>query len=351
MPILDKSNLNDVKRYEEFVRESPFRSITQDPNWANVKDDWGNEQVYVEKDGEIVAAMSLLIKKAPGGYSLLYAPRGPICDLNNYELVEELIKEVDPLISKYKAFALKMDPEQLFTEELDQLYRTAGFVVRNEGAGKEDLIQPRYNMIVKLVDEDADSLMLKFRSRTRSKIRSSARKGVETSYSRSDDYLKIFFGIYEEMSVRNQISIRSYEYFLKMRDAFDDLRIYLAKHEDDYLAGAVVINYNGKLYYLYAASSNEKRNLNASYLMNYEMMKWGLDIGAVQYDLGGVFILDSEEDGLYNFKNSFCQKDGVTTFIGEIDKVYKPFIYNIFTKAVPKIQKLKKRMKQTSKSN
>ncbi|GKV65057.1 MULTISPECIES: peptidoglycan bridge formation glycyltransferase FemA/FemB family protein [unclassified Sporosarcina] len=346
MPILDKTNAEDVKRYETFVRNSPTRSITQDPNWADVKDDWGNAQVYVERDGEIAAAMSLLIKSVPGGYSLLYAPRGPICDLHDKALIEELLKEADVLAKKYKAFALKMDPEQLFTEELDQLYRNAGYIVRNEGAGKEDLIQPRYNMIVKLTGEDPDSLMLKFRGRTRSKIRSSARKGVEVSYSRSDEYLKRFFEIYEEMSVRNQIAIRSYDYFVKMREAFDDLRIYIAKHEEDYLAGAITINYNGKLYYLYAGSSNTKRNLNPSYLMNYEMMLWGLEIGAEQYDLGGVFVLDSEQDGLYNFKNSFCQKDGVTEFIGEIDKVYKPFIYNMFVKVVPKIQKMKKKFQK-----
>ncbi|WP_153722127.1 lipid II:glycine glycyltransferase FemX [Sporosarcina cascadiensis] len=346
MPILDKTNAEDVKRYETFVRNSPTRSITQDPNWADVKDDWGNEQVYVERDGEIAAAMSLLIKSVPGGYSLLYAPRGPICDLHDKALIEELLKEADVLAKKYKAFALKMDPEQLYTEELDKLYRNAGYIVRNEGAGKEDLIQPRYNMIVKLTGEDPDSLMLKFRGRTRSKIRSSARKGVEVSYSRSDEYLKRFFEIYEEMSVRNQIAIRSYDYFVKMREAFDDLRIYIAKHEEDYLAGAITINYNGKLYYLYAGSSNTKRNLNPSYLMNYEMMLWGLEIGAEQYDLGGVFVLDSEQDGLYNFKNSFCQKDGVTEFIGEIDKVYKPFIYNMFVKVVPKIQKMKKKFQK-----
>src|SRR5699024_7825813 len=205
------------------MRNSPFRSITQDPNWANVKDDWGNEQVYVERDGEIVAAMSLLIRKVPGGFSLLYAPRGPICDLHDQKLVEELIQEAEVLVKKHKAFALKMDPEQLYTDELNKLYRDAGYIVRNEGADKEDLIQPRYNMIVKLTDEDEDSLMLKFRSRTRSKIRSSARKGVEISYSRSDEYLKKFFEIHEEMSVRNQISIRSYDYFVKMREAFDDL--------------------------------------------------------------------------------------------------------------------------------
>ena len=343
MPVLDRTNAAEVERYEKFVRETPYRSLTQDLYWSEVKDDWGNEQVYVERDGEIVAAMSILIKSVPGGYSLLYAPRGPLCDFNDIELVEELLQEAEVVAKKHKAFALKMDPEQLYTEELDALYRDRGYEVTNVGATKEQLIQPRFNMIVHLKDEDPDSLMLKFRGRTRSKIRRAAREGVEVSYGTDEQYLKIFYSIYEEMGKRNQISIRSYEYFIKILKAFpNDARIYVAKHEEDYLAAAVTINYEGKLYYLYAGSSNEKRNMNASHLLNYEMMLWGIEAGADQYDLGGVFILDSEKDGLFNFKNGFCQQDGVTHYIGEVDKVYRPMVYKMFVKLVPKLQEIRK---------
>ena len=84
MALLDKSNKQDVKRYDDFVRNSKFRSVTQDRLWSEVKDDWGNEHVYLEKDGEIVAALSILIKRLPGGFSVLYAPRGPVCDVSRY---------------------------------------------------------------------------------------------------------------------------------------------------------------------------------------------------------------------------------------------------------------------------
>lgn len=346
MPVLDKQNERDVRRYEEFIRNSPYRSLTQDPNWAAVKDDWGNEQVYVERDGEIVAAMSLLIRKVPGGFSLLYAPRGPICDFEDVQLVSELMKEAEAVAKKHKAFALKMDPEVLYSEELDKKYKDAGYVVRNISADKDELIQPRLNMIVKLEGEDEESIMMRYKKKTRNIIRGAIKKGVEVSYSRSDEYLKIFYEIYKTMAERNQITIRSYDYFVKMREAYEGLRIYLVQHEEDYLAGAVTINYYGKLYYLYAGSTNEKRNLNPNHLMNYEMMKWGIEEGAQQYDLGGVFILDSQQDGLYSFKSSFCQEDGVTEYIGEIDKVYRPFLYNLFVKVVPKVQQLKKKLKK-----
>ena len=102
MALLDKSNKLDVKRYDDFVRNSTFRSVTQDRLWSEVKDDWGNEHVYLEKNGEIVAALSILIKRLPGGFTVLYAPRGPVCDISDINLVQELIKEVDIVAKKNK---------------------------------------------------------------------------------------------------------------------------------------------------------------------------------------------------------------------------------------------------------
>ena len=348
MPILDKNNLAEVERYNAFVRSSPYRSLTQDLNWSYVKDDWGNEQVYVEENGEITAAMSLLIKKVPGGYSLLYAPRGPVCDIHDEYKVSALIREAEPLAKKHKAFALKLDPEVEYDETLDQLYRDAGYSVHNTDAGKDDLIQPRMTMIVSLDGKDEDALMASFRKKTRNLIRGAAKKGVESSWDTTDDYLTTFYEIYKTMAERNHITTRSYEYFVKLRDSFDGLRVYIMTHEGDKLAAAVTINYAGKMYYLYAGSTNEKRNLNPNHLMNFEMMKWGLEENAISYDLGGIFSTNSEEDGLYAFKKSFFNDDAesVTTYIGEIDHVYKPFMYNMFVKFVPKLQQLKKKIKR-----
>ncbi|MFZ3577043.1 GNAT family N-acetyltransferase [Virgibacillus sp. DJP39] len=50
------------------------------------------------------------------------------------------------------------------------------------------------------------------------------------------------------------------------------------------------------MYYLYAVSTNVKRNFNPNHLMNYEMIKWGIETGATQYDFGGFF---EKSDGLY----------------------------------------------------
>lgn len=346
MALLNKLNKEDVKRYDEFVRNSEFRSVTQDRLWSKVKDDWGNEHVYLEKNGEIVAAISILIKRLPGGFSVLYAPRGPVCDVSDIKLVQALLKEVDVVAKKNKAIMLKFDPEVSYSDELYNLYEANGFSLISKDDDQDKLIQPRLNMILHLEDHDEESIMMKFSKRCRSSIRGSARKGVEVRYSRSDEDIEILHDAYMTMAARNKISTRSIEYFKLLRDTYgEDLRIYIASHEDDILAAGLTINYYGKLYFLYAGSTNIKRNLNPNHLMNYEMIKWGIEAGAQQYDFGGVFEL-SNNDGLYLFKKSFCDKDEPAQYIGEINKVYKPFMYRVLESFIPKVQNLRKKLRR-----
>ena len=111
MPILNHNDLKKVEEYQNFVRTSPFANATQDLGWEKVKEGWIGEQVYLEEDGKIIAAMSLIIRRAFAGFSLMYAPRAPICDFSDTQLVKRLLDEAKPLAKKYRAFVLRFDPE------------------------------------------------------------------------------------------------------------------------------------------------------------------------------------------------------------------------------------------------
>ena len=93
MPILDTTDAQAVSRYQAFVRHSAFATATQDLNWSQVKKGWDAAQFFIEKDGKITAALSLVIKRM-AGFSMLYAPRGPVCDPLDGESIEALIREL-----------------------------------------------------------------------------------------------------------------------------------------------------------------------------------------------------------------------------------------------------------------
>ena len=346
MPILDKNDESMVKKYNEFVRNREHTSALQDLNWAYVKkEEWTHEAVYLEKNGNITAAMSMLIRTFAKGFSMIYVPRGPVCDAYDISTIKELVNEAKIVSKKYNAFVLKFDPEVLYDEKLEALYRQAGFKVRNKD--KHELIQPIQNMILRIKGKTEEEIVKGYSEKTRYNIRVAEKKGVIVRYSRDEEDLKKFYELSEITAKRDGISLRDYSYYKRMLEAFDEqhLRIYIAEHEGEALSGAIALNYGGKLFYIYGASSNEKRNLMPNYLMQQTMIRWAIETNCSEYDFGGVFVID-KSNGLYRFKEGFCRQEGVTEFIGEVDYVYNKLVYFAFVKLVPIYKKLRKLFKR-----
>lgn len=344
MPVVNKEDKNQMQKYEEFVSSYKGASLMQSIYWAKSKFDWIPEYVYIEEDGKIVAATSVLLKKVPYLKSYIaYTPRGPICDLTDIQLVNRIVKEVESLKGKYNIFLFKFDPNIKYDEKIEKLYKNAGYEVLNKNIDKDDLIQPLHDMIIYLNGENEDELLKSFSEKTRYNVRLAKKKGVEVYYSRKKEDLKIFYELYKVTAIRDKIGCRAYKYFETMLDSYDEknIRIYIAKHEENYLSAAIAFNYGGELFYLYGASSNEKRNLMPNYLMQWEMIRWALETNCNKYNFGGVLNLDPN-NGLYKFKIGFCKKDGITEYIGEIDKIYDKKMYFIYSNILPLLKKIKR---------
>lgn len=347
MPILDKNNKEQFDKYINYIKNYDGSSFMQDFAWSKVKCNWIPEGVYLEKDGNIIAAMTILLEKVPKINSyMMYAPRGPVCDIYDVEIVTKLIKEADVLAKKYNAFVCKFDPQIPFDEKLDKMYKEAKFKTSGKNPDKDLVIQPIHNMILDIYNKTEEELMKGFSEKTRYNIRLSARKGVEVRFSRSKEDLKKFYEIYKVTTVRDKIGCREYEYFERMLDAYEDnnLRIYIAEHEGETLAGAISTNYGGELYYVYGASSNEKRNLMPNYAMQMEMIRWGIETNCKTYNFGGLLTLGMD-NGLYKFKIGFCKEEGLKKFIGEINKVYNYPLYIAYTKGLPAFRKISRKLK------
>lgn len=341
MAILNKEDSEKVKQYNDFVRNREHTSAMQDLNWGIVKSEWLQEAIYIEKNENIIAAMMVLIRKVAKGFVMLYAPRGPVCDIYDTNIVDELMNNVDSLAKKYKAFIFKMDPEAKFDEKLQDVYRAKKYFVNGRNVSKKLLIQPRYNMILNIGERNVDEIFAGYSEKTRYNIRVATKKGVTVRYSRNEEDLRAFYELSCITADRDNIGMRPYEYFKRMLEAYDEnhLRIYLAEAEGKVLSAALALNYGTKLFYIYGASSNELRNYMPNYLMQHEMIKWGKETDCKEYDFGGVYELN-KNNGLYKFKEGFCRQEGVTEFIGEIGRIYNKPKYFIFTKLLPIVRKI-----------
>ncbi len=348
MPILDKNNKEDVKKYKEYLNSSPYTRLTQAIEWGKVKANWNQEIVYLEENGKIIASMMILIQDIPiNNATFMYAPRGPVCDITDIELVKRLIDEVKPLAKKYNSYLLKFDPPVKYSDELNNLYLKNGFKTSGKNPNHDEVIQPSFDAILNIKDMTEEELIKGFSEKTRYNIRLSARKGVKVYYSRKEEDLKIFYDLYKITCDRDKIGCRDYDYFKRMLDAYDEehLRIYVAEHENDKLSAAIAINYGPEMFYLYGASSNEKRNLMPNYSMQWEMIKWAIEKKCEIYNFGGIIHLD-KDNGLYKFKVGFCREEGIFKYLGEIDCIYNKRVYFLYKKFLPITKKIKRGLRE-----
>ena len=341
MPILDKEDLEKKEQLKKFLKNSEYANFYQSFEWANIKSDkWDNAFVYLEENKKIIGVALVLIRKLAKGFTIMYIPRGPVVDSYNIDLIKKLLNEMNPLIKKYKPFVVKFDPEVTYDEKLEKLYLKNGFRVKSDFKDILELMRPIRSMVLNIKNKTKDEIISEYGQKTRYNIKVAIKNNVKVRYSREEEDLKKFYELMLITAKRDDIAVRSYNYFKKIIEEFkDNSRIYLSEHNGKCLAAAIAVNYGKCVTYFYGGSSNEDRNLMPCYIMQQNMINWALETECTKYDFGGIFNV-TKDNGLYRFKAGFCKKDGPTKYIGEIDKVYNPIKYYIFCNILPKIKKL-----------
>jgi len=336
--------------YEKFITSHPTGSLTQSVLWHGVKSNW-NHGVVVSRDesGDIIGGMSVLIQKVPFfGVTMLYSPRGPVCDYHNLEVLADLKKGADELAKRHNAYTFKVDPDILIAdEEFPDVMKAMGFTNFRGGDGFET-IQPRFNSRLYFEDRSEEDILMSFTQGARRNVRIAQKHGVEIKVV-DGEYLDEFVRLMQITGARDGFTVRSKSYFAGLLKSLGEhARLYMAFHDGKALAGAITTVYAGKAAYLYGASDNESRNLMPTYLIQWEMIRRAAEMGCTVYDFQGVSGNFSEENnplyGLYRFKKGFGTR--VDELVGEYDYFYKPKtakLIDIAIDAHEKLRKLKKR--------
>lgn len=324
-----------MPEYEEFLWSHNKGHFMQAPQWAKVKDNW-SYKVALERDdnGKIIGSIAFLIRKLPyTKYNIMYAPRGPVCDINNIELLNKLISDAKEIGNAVNACVIMLDPDvTLDNTEYVKALESAGFKGKN---GKNfEGTQPRFVFRLNVKGKTADELMAEFHSKTRYNIRVALKNGVEVKIADKSE-AKTFYEIMLETGMRDNFVTRPLSYFESMlQNLGDNARLYMAYYEGKAIAGTLAVHYGNKVWYLYGASSNAYRNVMPNYLLQFEMIKWAVDEGCDIYDFRGVSGDLSPENplyGLYKFKKGFS--GDLVEFIGEYELITKPIVYKTMQKA------------------
>lgn len=342
-----------MKSLEEFIESSEYGDFQQSSMWANIKEYWKREVITLCNKKEILASMSILIRKLPIFGYIMYVPRGPVGEIEDKKVMKYFKMKIEELQKKYYAFVIIIEPNiENANEKFKNNVISLGFDINNHAMNFSECIQARHNFRLNIENKTKEEIMSNFSSKTRYNIRLAQKKGIvvkKLGIDGLDDFYKLM-GI---TGKRDNFGIRKKEYFKKIIDSFKEhSEIYIAYYNDIPLASALTITYGKKMTYLYGASSNEYRNLMPTYLLQWEMIQDGINAGCHVYDFRGVSMDQGETGGLYRFKKGFG--GDLIELIGEIYIPFKPIKYKLFKlarKLLYKIRHIKLFLKNFLQSN
>jgi lipid II:glycine glycyltransferase (peptidoglycan interpeptide bridge formation enzyme) len=328
------------------VRPVPLESLDangellQSGYWGFFKQAFGwQAHPFEVRAGDARFGLLVLTRRLFRLFALAYVPFGPGLDPwvggqgSRGELLAGLAAALRPHLPATSVF-IRFDLPWAKTGE-SPLLRRRGARVRKSAND----MQPATTVLVDIRPLE-DQILAGMKPKTRYNAKLAAKKGVEVAEGAEEDF-DSWYSLYRETSARDRIAIHAPSYY---RGLFTRARSYpgkapavkllLARHDGELLAGNIVVLWKKTGIYLTGASSNEKRNLMPTYALQWEAMRMAKAAGCETYDLYGIPPAPDPGHpmhGLYQFKAGFSEM--ILERWGSWDVPFRPVLFSLYRAA------------------
>ena len=293
-----------------------MKSFLQTKEWADFKCQFDWRSFWVKEN--IILGRNLVL-----GKSMLYCPELNFSTWQDQN--EEFMAAVRELAKKEKAIFLRLeflnkkDPEK--EDFLKKLHFKKAF----------EEIQPENRVWIDLTPSH-EEILAQMKSKGRYNIKIAQKHGIkiESFENPTSEQTEEFYGLYHQTAKRNKFSFRGRKYFQEL-SKLPYVKLYLAKHQGETLAASFIVFYEDMASYLYGASSSEKRNLMAPYLMHWQIMQDAKQAECKIYDLLAIAPEGDEKHRFTNltrFKEQFGREK--VQLMGSWDLIFQPFWYKLY---------------------
>lgn len=336
--------------WETAVSRLPHPHMLQSWMWGSFKSRWGWTMhpmllTIAESSWEPLAAAMILKRQIPRTpFCILYVPKGPLLNYNDGALRRVVLAELEKIARRERAIFIKIDPDVVKSWGLDpERPSPIGSKFTQELTDRGWRFSPEQIQFRNTVEvdlrRDEDDLLADMKSKTRYNIRLAGRKEIVVRQGTVAD-LPTIADMYRLTAERDGFAIRPLAYYLDIWQAMMQAGIaqpLLAEFDGTAVAAVVLVAYGTKVLYMYGASTNEERNRMPTYLLQWEAIRWGKAHGYHTYDMWGAPDEFNEDDsmwGVWRFKVGFNGQ--VVRHIGAWDYPVRPWLYWLYTNAIPK---------------
>lgn len=334
--------ISDQEQWNNFLISQPRGHLLQSYEWGELNKYLGGRiyRLGALEDGHLIGTMLLSVAPVPvplPGIQLkwLYSVRGPTVESPDSRALPALITHAQKVARQEGAVVLRVEPNVADDDpRLDDwiaAYRDIGFRT-NPSA-----VHGRRSWVLD-IRPTLEQLLANFKMTWRQNVRAAERKGVTIREVVSDADFDTYYNLMTVTSERDAFFIHSKDYHKEILRSFaskGDAVLFLAEHEGEALAAKMLIRFGDWCWDMFGASSNHKRNLKATYLLQFRCFQWAKEHGCSYFDFRTIpEILEPGEEmwGVYEYKKGFGGFSRLN--MPTQDYVYRPLIYTAWRKLV-----------------
>ncbi len=286
-------------------------------------------------NGKLKSAMQVSFHPIPVlGGTAGYFPKGVTPDENQLSALKQLGQQ-------HNALFIKLEPNISQPVADDQIVHTLNpeftqletFLQNNDCTDGRPLFT-KYTFQLDLTKPETE-LFANLQSKTRYNINVAIKKGVQIFENTSLEGMEQYLTVLEETTKRQGFYAHSPTYFRQMWEAMGKsgmMHIFHGVYENTILVSWIVFVFNGVLYYPYGASSSMHREVMASNLMMWEVIKFGQTQQCKLFDMWGAIGPKPDPKnpwyGFHRFKKGYGGQ--LVEFFGTKDLVLNFPTYKIF---------------------
>ncbi|MFH0943059.1 MAG: peptidoglycan bridge formation glycyltransferase FemA/FemB family protein [Candidatus Beckwithbacteria bacterium] len=291
--------------WESFLLSSAQVNFLQSWNWGEFHQQL-NHQIFrygfYLNNGLIGVAQLIKIKARRATY--LECPGGPIIDWDNSAQVKTVYNHLKNLAISQKASFVRIRPNQLKNPFRLKTLKAAGFRpspmhLHAETTWVLDLKPP------------IETILKQMRKNTRYSLKQAEKLKLKVVKSLDDQDIQLLYDLQLEVVKRRHFVPFSKDYLLKQFQTFkidNQIQLFKVIYQKQVLAIAFIIFYGQEAVYHYSGSSNQLRQIPASYALQWAAIQAAKQKGFNRYNFWGIAPINKPHHrfaGVTLFKTGF----------------------------------------------